>query len=129
MTPNRLIGNLYSPAEGKRHDIGMLLQSSLLRQLQQFAQTPNEEPVCFYGDTAYSLRSHLQAPFRGNRTPQQEAFNIAMSNIRVAVEWLLNEIATYFSFLEKWTLHSWKNVYCMRYNDKCYNLLIQISDI
>ena len=58
MTPNRLIGNLYSPAEGKRYDIGMLLQSSLLPQLQQFAHTPNEEPVCFYGDTAHSLQIH-----------------------------------------------------------------------
>ena len=80
MTPNGLINNLYGPVEGKRHDSGMLAQSSLLPQLQHFAHTPNGELVCLYDDTAYPLRIHLQAPFRGNRTPQQEVFNTAMSN-------------------------------------------------
>ena len=78
----------------------MLAQSSLLSQLQQFVHTPNVEQVCFYGDKAYPLRIHLQAPFRGNRAPLQEAFNTAMINVRVAVEWLFKEITTYFSFLD-----------------------------
>ena len=73
VTPNGLINNLY--------DSGMLAQSSLLPQLQHFAHTPNGELVCLYDDTAYPLRIHLQAPFRGNRTPQQEVFNTAMSNV------------------------------------------------
>ena len=89
---------MYGLVEGKRHDSDMLVQSSLLPQLQQFADTPNREAVCLYGDTTYPLRIHLQAPFRRNRTPQQEAFNTVMSNVRVAVEWLFKEI-TYFSFL------------------------------
>ena len=50
-----LISNLYGPVEGKRYDSGILAQSSLLPQLQQFAHTPNGEPVCLYGDTAYPL--------------------------------------------------------------------------
>ena len=91
---------MYGPVEGKRHDSGMLAQSSLLPQLQHFAHTPNGELVCLYDDTAYPLRIHLQAPFRGNRTPQQEVFNTAMSNVWVAVEWLFKEITTYFSFLD-----------------------------
>ena len=68
--------------------------------LQQFAHTPNGEPVCLYGDTAYPLRILLQAPFRGNRTPQQKAFNTAINNVRVAVKWLFKEITAYFSFLD-----------------------------
>ena len=100
VTPNGLISNFYGPVEEKRHDSGMLAQSNLLSQLQQFAHTPNGEPVCLYGDTTYPLRIHLQAPFRGNRTPQQEAFYAAMCNVRVAVEWLFKEITTYFSFLD-----------------------------
>ena len=78
----------------------MLAQSSLLPQLQQFAHTANGEPVCLYGDKAYPLRIHLQAPLRGNRTPQQEVVNTAMSNVRVAVELFFKEITTYFSFLD-----------------------------
>ena len=79
MTPNELISNLYGPVEGKRHDSDMLAKSSLLPQLQQFAHTPNGEPMCLYGDTTYPLQIHLQAPFRGKTTPQQEAFNTAAS--------------------------------------------------
>ena len=100
VTPNGLISNLYGPVKGKRHDSGMLAQSSLLPQLQQFVHIPNGEPVCLYGDTAYPLRIHLQAPFRGIRTPQQEVFNTAMSNVRVAVERLFKVITMYFSFLD-----------------------------
>ena len=75
VNPNELISNLHGPVEGKRHDSDMLAQSSFLPQLQQFAHTPNGEPVCLYGDTEYPLQIHLQAPFRVNTTPQQEAFN------------------------------------------------------
>ena len=100
VTPNGLISNLHGPVEGKRHDSGMLAQSGLLPQLQQFAHKPNGEPVCIYGDDAYPLQVHLQGPFKGNRTPQQDAFNTAMSNVRVSVEWLFKEITTYFAFLD-----------------------------
>ena len=100
MNPNGLISNLYGPVEGKTHDSGMLAQSSLSPQLQQFAHTPNGEPVCPYGDTAFLLRIDLQAPFTGNRTPQLETFNTTMSNVQVAVEWLFKEITTCFYFLD-----------------------------
>ena len=47
----------------------MLCHSGSLDQLQQHAQTPNGEPVFLYGDPAYSLQVHLQAPFWGNHNP------------------------------------------------------------
>ena len=50
----------------------MIAQSSLLPELQQFAHTTTQ---CLYAHTAYPLRIHLQAPFGGNRTLQQEVFN------------------------------------------------------
>ena len=99
--PNGLISNLYGPVEGIRHDSGMLAMSNLLTQLQQYAHTPNGNPLCLYGDPAYPLRVHLQAPYRGNNlTILQQAFNTAMSNVRVSVEWLFEEILTYFAFLD-----------------------------
>ena len=99
--PNGLICNLYGPVEGCRHDSGMLAESRLLDQLQLHAYTPNGEPLCIYGDPAYPLRVHLQAPYQGNRlTNLQKRYNTAMSNVRVSVEWLFKEILTYFAFVD-----------------------------
>ena len=101
VTPNGLICNLYGPVEGRRHDSGMLAESNLLNQLQQYAYTPNGDPLCIYGDPAYPLRIHLQAPYRGNNIPNiQKDFNKAMSSVRISVEWLFEEILTYFAFLD-----------------------------
>ena len=124
MTTSGLISNLYGPVEGNRHDSGMLAQSSLSPQLQQFAHTPNGEPVCPYGDTAFLLRIDLQAPFTGNRTPQLETFNTTMSNVQVAVEWLFKEITTCFYFLDfkkdpKIELSPNGKMFIVRFNDKC----------
>ena len=51
------------------------------------------QPLCLYGDPAYPLRVHLQGPFKGAAlTPQQEAFNVSMSKVRVSVEWVFGDI-------------------------------------
>ena len=76
----------------------MLRHSGLLDQLQQHAQTPNGEPFCLYGNPAYPLQVHLQAPFRGNLNPLQEELNSQMSKVRISVKWLFNEIIKYFAF-------------------------------
>lgn len=99
--PNGLVGNLYGPVEGKRHDSGMLASSRLLEDLERFSFTPAGFPLCVYGDPAYPLRVHLQAPFRGAAlTPQQRDYNKSMSAARVSVEWLFNDIVNYFKFLD-----------------------------
>ena len=98
--PNGLICNL-GPVEGRTHDSGMLAESRLLDQLQFHAYKPNREPLCIYGDFAYLLRVHLQAPYQGNcLTNLQKGYNTAMSNVRVPVEWLFKEILTYFAFVD-----------------------------
>ena len=87
--------------EGKRHDAGMLAESNLLNHLQMFANTPAGNPFCLYGDTAYPLRMHLQTPFRNPAlTPQMMDFNRSMSSVRESVEWLFNDISTYFRFID-----------------------------
>lgn len=87
--------------EGKRHDSGMLRDSRLLDDLQRHAFSPAARPLCLYGDPAYPLRLHLQAPFRNVRlTPQMEAFNSSMSSLRTSVEWLFGDICTYFKFID-----------------------------
>ena len=98
--PNGLIGNFDGPYEGRRHDSTILQESGLLIDLQRVAWF-NQQPLCIYGDPAYPLQVHLQAPFRtGNLAPNQESFNKAMSEVRVAVEWLFGEIKTFFKFVD-----------------------------
>ena len=82
-------------SQGRKHDAGMLADSGLLNNLQRFAISPTGEPMCIYGDPAYPLRVHLQAPFRqGRLTSQMQAYNEAMSEVRVSVERKLATLLT-----------------------------------
>ena len=62
-----LIANLYGSVEGKRHDRGMLIDSGLLNQLQQYSFGLNKRSLYIYGDPSNPLRVHLQAGFKGAR--------------------------------------------------------------
>ena len=80
-----------------------LQNSGLLNQLQQYSFTPAGNPLCIYGDPAYPLRAHLQAPFKRNLQPvnhNQNLYNKAMSQVRLSVEWAFNDIINYFAFLD-----------------------------
>ena len=95
-TPNCLIANLCGPFEGKRHNSTMLHESGLLNDLRRVAFY-NGQPLCLYGDPAYPLGVHLQAPYRGNHlTPQMKLYNKSMSEVRAAVEMLFGNISNYF---------------------------------
>lgn len=99
--PNGMIANMYGPLEGRKHDAGMLTDSGLLNDLQRFAYSTTGQPMCLYGDPAYPLRIHLQAPFRNAvLTPAMQAFNSSMSAVRESVEWLFGDIVNYFKFMD-----------------------------
>ena len=99
--PNGLIANLNGPYEGRRHDATMLNESGLLRDLQAVAWANDGTPLCLYGDPAYPLGIHLQAPFRNvHITPQMARFNERMSEVRVAVEWMFGCVSNYYKFIE-----------------------------
>lgn len=79
----------------------MLADSGLLNDLGRFAFSPAGTPMCVYGDPAYPLRIHLQAPFRqAHLTPLMEAYNTAMSTVRTSVEWIFGDIINSFKFLD-----------------------------
>ena len=81
--------------------MGMLADSGLLNDLGNFAFSPAGQPVCIYGDPAYPLWIHLQAPYRqGSLTQQMEDYNKAMRAVRVSVEWLFGDIIDSFKFLD-----------------------------
>ena len=107
--PNGLIANLNGPYEGRRHDATMprchdatmLNESGLLRDLQAVAWANDGTPLCLYGDPAYPLGIHLQAPFRNvHITPQMARFNERLSEVRVAVEWMFGCVSNYYKFIE-----------------------------
>ena len=79
----------------------MLADSGLLHQLQLHAVSLLGQPMCIYGDPAYPLRVQLQAPYRNAvLTPDMQAFNTSMSQVRIAVEWLFGDIVNYFKFID-----------------------------
>ena len=87
--------------EGKKHDAGMLADSGLLHDLQRFAVAPTGQLFSVYGDPAYPLRVQLQGPFKNAvLTPQIQAYNTAMSRVRMSVEWLFGDITSYFKFID-----------------------------
>ena len=117
--PSGLVANLYGPVEGRRHDAGMLKESGLLIILQRRAVTPTGDILCIYGDPAYPLRPHLMGPYRDNPpTPQMKAFNKAMSEARVSVEWLFSDIAESFKFTDNkkkyqtWDEYTRQTIHC-----------------
>ena len=79
----------------------MLADSGLLKDMGNFAFSPAGQPMCVYGDPAYPLRIHLQAPYRqGCLTQQMEDYNKALSAVRVSVELLFRDIINSFKFLD-----------------------------
>ena len=79
----------------------MLADSGLLNELQRSAYLPHGRPMCLYGDPTYTLRVHLQAPFRNALLPPpMQAFNTSKSIVRESVEWLFNDIINYFKFVD-----------------------------
>lgn len=84
------------------HDTAMLAESGFLRDLTTHAFSPTGRRLCVYGDPAYSLRMHLQAPFRNaaRLTRQMELFNTSMSKVRMSVEWIFGDVINDFKFLD-----------------------------
>ena len=98
--PNGLIANMFGPIAGHRHDAFMLRASGLQNKLATITKQDGS-PYVIYGDPAYGISRTILAPYRGSRlTPQQQAFNTAMSSVRMSVEWTFGKILTYFSYLD-----------------------------
>ena len=102
VAPNGLIANLFGPVEGRRHDSAILAMSGLLEQLEQHSFTPDDQPLCIYGETAYPHRVHLQHPFAlmPNLTDDELAFTRSMNKVRICVEWVFEDIVNYFKFTD-----------------------------
>ena len=82
----------------RRHDAALLVESGLLNSLQQHALSHTDQLLCIYGDPAYPLWVHLQAPYRAAvLTPQMQQLNKSMSAVHESVEWLFGDIINFVS--------------------------------
>ena len=83
----------------------MLQLSGVLNKLQRVAWH-NGQSLCIYGNPVYPLSLYVQTPHRAvNLTQAQQGYNKAMSEVRVAVEWLFGDIKTFFKFIGFKKLH------------------------
>ena len=79
----------------------MLADSGVHNELARHSFDPAGHPLRLYGDPAYPLRVHLQAPFRNTvLTQQKEDFNNSMSAVCSSVEWLFSDVINDFKFLD-----------------------------
>ena len=117
--------------ESRKQDRGMLADSGVYNELATNSFDPAGHPLCLYGDPAYPLRVHLQAPFKhAVLTQQMEDFNNSMSAVRSLVEWLFSDVINDFKFLDfleklkdRFEL-SGKNVCSFCFAQECHNMLV-----
>ena len=96
--PNGLIGYLWGPTLGRRHDSYMLFTSGLLPLLRWMMVNAGSNYV-LYGDLGYPLTDVIQVGFRGaTLTTDQKKFNKTMSSARVVVEWMFGDILSLWTF-------------------------------
>lgn len=70
-----MIGDMWGPAPGRRHESFLLRESKLNQRLAALREgKPFQGKV--YGDAAYTIMSHVDRGFRGaNLTSAHEAYN------------------------------------------------------
>lgn len=100
VTPDGLVSHLGGPYCGNRHDSAILTMSGLLADMRRSLRD-EDGPFVVYGDSGYPIASHIVCPYKGARLSEgQVRFNLAMSKIRISVEWAFGEILQQFSFVD-----------------------------
>ncbi len=104
-------------------------QINSLIALEQHTFSHAGQPSCIYGDPAYPLQVHLQAPQRhAVMTPHMQEFNTFTSAVRTSVKWLLGDI-NYEKKFKNWSLSFWQDVYSVSNFTKCSDLSLPESNI
>ena len=98
--PNGMIGDMWGPAPGRRHDSYLLRKSQLNTRLVALQEgKPFQGKV--YGDAAYAILSHVDRGYRGaNLTNAQKAYNTELSRVRISVEWQFGKIVQLFALVD-----------------------------
>ncbi|CAB1103153.1 unnamed protein product [Ectocarpus sp. CCAP 1310/34] len=90
-------GTIRAISRPKRRDCG---ESGLLQDLQHWLNDAAGTPYYVFGDPAYSLSPWLLAPFKGVLNAFEQAFDTAMSSVRVSVEWGFGKIVALWPYVD-----------------------------
>jgi hypothetical protein len=99
--PDGFIALLYGPVAGSRHDGYMLDDSGMEDKLLEMFPPDCPNIYRIYGDPAYKMSRVIFTGFRTTVEGSIEAqWNSQMSAVRTAVEWMFNEIARQWRYLD-----------------------------
>jgi hypothetical protein len=93
-TPDGMIKHLAGPYPGTRHDQFMLHDSEILEWIGSFPLQPDTQcPYQIYADAGYSSVPGIIVPYHDPELNATHAgFNMAMSSVRISVEWAFGAI-------------------------------------
>ena len=96
VTPDGIMIQFYGPVEGRHHDSYLLGLSEFEDQMSAW-----DQDYYVYGDPAYGLSTHIQAPFdRISGSDVEQEYNASMSRARVSVEHVFGRIIKLFAFVD-----------------------------
>lgn len=96
VTPDGLVSMMLGPYEGRHHDSYMFKDiAELLERIP--------EGYYLYGDSGFPTKSTIVSPYR-DPLPDEKAFNLQMSQVRVCVEWMFGRILALFPLLTHWEI-------------------------
>ena len=91
-----MIAHMNGPWVGSRHDSGIFEESGLHNVLDELPYVTfgnTSTPVALYADDGYALTPRVFCPFPdGRMDARHQAFNTAMSQSRITVEWSYGRI-------------------------------------
>jgi hypothetical protein len=99
ITPDGWILHLFGPIEGRWHNLTLYRESHIDDELQSSTEISGTQ-YYLYGYPAYCLRPYLQIGYRGSHLTPQVQLNIAMSTVRIAVEWAFRDVKLYFTHVD-----------------------------
>lgn len=86
--------------EGLRNHWSLYISIKIEEELPNILQV-DERRYCIYGDSRYDRRWFMQVQFRSDvLNSAQSSFNLAVSKVRVTVEWIFKEVKMYFQTVE-----------------------------
>lgn len=92
--------HVYGPVEGRRHDWTLYCRSEIEDQLSLYLIVDGKQ-YCIYGDSGYNQRDFMDVPFQGGAlNADMRAFNKAMSEGRITIEWMFKEVKTFWTAVD-----------------------------
>ncbi|KAE8253008.1 hypothetical protein A4X06_0g1770 [Tilletia controversa] len=103
ITPDGMMW-IFGPVAARRNDSFVLQDtegSELHQWLDEHSRDENGKDLLIFGDKGYAAHGHLVVPHKELfLTPAQDQFNLRLSRVRIAVEWAIGGVTTFFPRLD-----------------------------